>query len=115
MLKYLREIGPDHGVTLYMENSYGLTPVVYAAMNHEVYAFIYLFHKLKSEFLAERAAWVVTQLIKQGSEDTEILQLLLHEKDLRGPVAESALNASVEHCNPVYLKAILRHLYHSQW
>lgn len=34
MLKYLREIGPAHGVTLKMENSYGLTPIVYAMMNH---------------------------------------------------------------------------------
>ena len=28
------EIGPAHGITLEMENFYGLSPIVYAMMNH---------------------------------------------------------------------------------
>ena len=65
MLKYLQEVGPDQGVTLEMENSYGLTPVVYAMMNHKVYTFIYLYFKLKCPLSVDRACWTVTQMIKQ--------------------------------------------------
>ena len=65
MLKYLKEIGNDYGVTLEMENSYGLTPVVYSMMNHQVYTFIYLFFKLRCNLPIERACWTTTQMIKQ--------------------------------------------------
>lgn len=60
MLKYLQEIGPARGVTLEMENSYGLTPIVYAMMNHKVYTFIYLFSKIRVPFPVERAEWTTT-------------------------------------------------------
>ena len=65
MLKFLREVGPASGVTLEMENSYGLTPVVYAMMNHKTYAFVYLYFKLHCSLTVERACWTATQMIKQ--------------------------------------------------
>lgn len=65
MLRYLREVGTAEGVTLEMENSYGLTPVVYAMMNHKVYSFIYLYFKLRCHLSVERACWTTTQMIKQ--------------------------------------------------
>ena len=34
LLKQLREIGHGYGLSLEMENTYGLTPVVYSMMNH---------------------------------------------------------------------------------
>lgn len=64
MLKYLREVGPASGITLEMENSYGLTPVVYAMMNHKTYAFVYLYFKLRCDLTMERACWTATQMIK---------------------------------------------------
>ena len=60
MLKYLRQEGEQHGVTLESPNSYGLTPIVYAMMNHKVHVFIYLYFKLRCELTQERAAWTVT-------------------------------------------------------
>lgn len=112
MLKYLKEIGTGLGVTLEMENSYGLTPIVYAMMNHKVYTFIYLFSKIKAKFPAERAEWTTTQLVKQGSSETSIIQLLLHDEVLGDKVAEAALTASVEFSNPYVLKAVLKHRYY---
>ena len=47
MLKYLREIGTKHGVTLEMENSYGLAPIIYAMMNQQFYVFVYLYFKAR--------------------------------------------------------------------
>ena len=36
MLQYLRELGKENGVDLEMENTYGMTPIVYAMMNNQV-------------------------------------------------------------------------------
>ena len=47
MLKYLREIGTRYGVTLEMENMYGLTPIIYAMMNHQFYVFVFLYFKAR--------------------------------------------------------------------
>ena len=111
MLKYLNEVGEEHGVTMEMENDYGLTPVVYAMMNHKFYAFIYLYFKLKCPLEAERACWVITHMIKQQSNETKILQLILHDDNLGPQVAETALDQAVEHNNVDYLKTTLKHLY----
>ena len=73
MLKYLKEVGPSQGVTLEMENSYGLTPIVYAMMNNQLYSFIYLYFKVKVNLTIERACWTVTQMIKQQNKDIEII------------------------------------------
>lgn len=64
MLKYLREVGPSEGISLEMENDYALTPVVYAMINHQVYAFIYLYYKLKCKLSTDRACWTTTQMVK---------------------------------------------------
>ena len=60
MLKYLREVGPSYTISLEMENAYGLTPVVYAMMNHQVYTFIYLYFKVQVPLSKESAKWTVT-------------------------------------------------------
>ena len=60
-----------------MENSRGLTPIVYAMMNQRVYTFIYLYFKVKCRLSLEIAKWTVTQMIKQGGRETEIITLLL--------------------------------------
>ena len=60
MLRFLKEVGIPYGVTLEMENSYGLTPVVYAMMNNKVHTFIYLKHKMGCALSEERACWTVT-------------------------------------------------------
>ena len=65
MLKFIRQVGVEKGVTLEMENSYGLSPIVYAMINHKFYTFIYLYFKLKCELTAERACWTISQIIKQ--------------------------------------------------
>ena len=111
MLKYLREVGPAQGVTLEMENSYGLTPIVYAMMNNQVYTFIYLYFKMSCYLSSERASWTITQMIKQQTDRTEILQLLFHEETLSDAVAQAALSASVENSNSDTLKCTLKHLY----
>ena len=114
MLKYLRDFGPANGVTLEMENSYGLTPIVYAMMNQQVLTFIYLYFKLKCTLPVERASWATMQLIKQGSSNTKIIQLLLHDATLGDKVAETALTAAVEHLNLDVLKTVLKHQFHAK-
>ena len=60
MLRYLREVGAPQGVTLESENSYGLTPISYAMMNHKVHVFIYLYFKMHCKLTNERACWTIT-------------------------------------------------------
>ena len=60
MLKYLRDIGPSRGITLEMENSLGLAPIIYAMMNQQVYTFIYLYFKLQCALTAEKAIWTIS-------------------------------------------------------
>ena len=64
MLKYLRDVGSSHGVSLEMENSFGLSPIVYAMMNQKVHTFIYLYYKVKCALSTETASWVITQMVK---------------------------------------------------
>ena len=111
MLKYLREMGRPYGVTLEMENSYGLTPIVYTMMNQQVHSFIYLYFKIGCQLSEERACWTVTQMIKSGSNDTQILQLLFHDENLSDSVSRTALKASIEHSNAHFLQACLKHLF----
>ena len=115
MLKYLREVGPSRGVTLEMENSYGLSPIVYAMMNQQVYTFIYLRFKMQCQLSVDRACWTITQMTKQCTKDTAILNLLLHDEQLGAEVAQTALNASVEHANSDTLEAVMAHLYHQDY
>ena len=60
MLMYLRKVGGPHGVTLESENSYGLTPIIYAMMNHKVHAFIYLYFKMHCKLSSKKAQWTIT-------------------------------------------------------
>ena len=113
MLKYLREIGPAYGVGLEMENSYGLTPIVYAMINNQLYTFVYLFFKMRCSLTAERASWTATQLVKQQCEDVQLLNLLFNDVNLGDEVAQTVLDASVEHQNTDTLEAVLKHLFHS--
>ena len=57
MLKYLREVGPSYGISLEMENDYGLAPIVYALINNQLYAFVYLYFKMRCSLSEERATW----------------------------------------------------------
>lgn len=74
ILKYIRSVPAQRAsedsqrsvVTLEMENSYGLTPIVYALMNCQFNTFVYLRFKMRCKLTEERASWTVTQLIKQG-------------------------------------------------
>ena len=51
-------------------------------INHKFYTFVYLYFKLHCKLTAERACWTITQMIKQQSDETEILSLLLHDEHL---------------------------------
>ena len=50
-------------------------------------------------------------MIKSASNDTQILQLLLHDEKLSDSVSRTALKASIEHSNAPYLQACLKHLF----
>ena len=54
-------------------------------------------------------------MTKQCTKDTAILNLLLHDEQLGAEVAQTALNASVEHANSDTLEAVMAHLYHQDY
>ena len=78
MLKYLNEIGPARNVTLEMENSHGLTPIMYTMLNQNVHAFIYLYFKQKCLLTKDWAEWAVRHMVRQSTK-TEIIEILLHD------------------------------------
>ena len=88
-----------------------MTALMNSVVSCNDYVFIYLYFKMKCYLSSERASWTITQMIKQQTERTEILQLLFHEETLSDAVAQAALTASVQNSNSDTLKCTLKHLY----
>ena len=64
MLKYLKEIGPTHGITLDMTNAFDLAPITYTMLNQQVYAFIYLYFKLQCPLPKDKVIWAVKHMVR---------------------------------------------------
>ena len=64
MLKYLNEIGPEHNVSVQMENAHGLAPIMYTMLNQKVYSFIYLYFKLNCELSEDSVTWATTHMVR---------------------------------------------------
>ena len=110
MLKYLNEIGPERNVTLEMENSHGLSPIIYTMLNQKVFAFIYLYFKQKCQFDRDSCEWAVKYMVRQSTK-TEIIEILLHDVQLGHIVAREALKNAVETGNTNVIKVVLTRLY----
>ena len=109
MLKYLEEIGPQHGITLNMTNAFDLAPITYTMLNQQVYAFIYLYFKMKCPLDKDKAIWAIKHMVRQSTETT-IIRLLLHDVKLGHIVAREAVDQAVETGNVQVLKAVLKRL-----
>ena len=88
-------------------NKFNISAVVYSMVYQKVYSFMFLHFNMGERPSNEMLEWAVAKMV-EGSPQTEIIEMLLHEEEVGGLIRQAAVKGAIRTGNLPVLKAVLR-------